>query len=86
MTVGTTCWCVIGPKGGEIVKLHQDASVFVSSLEQGVGNMHGFGEGRAGYLYVIAQWRLGDTDKLLTGDGVKVVRGGGGPHPGVGAR
>jgi redox-sensitive bicupin YhaK (pirin superfamily) len=55
------------------VKLRQDASVFVASLDHGVGAEHGFGDGRAGYLYVISgAVELGDTDKLLTGDAVKV--------------
>jgi redox-sensitive bicupin YhaK (pirin superfamily) len=55
-----------------VVKLHQDAPVFVASLDHGVEAEHHFGEDRAGYLNVISGTvALGDTDKLVTGDAVK---------------
>ena len=64
---------VIGSDGGDVVKVHQDASVFVASLEPGVGAEHHFGESRAGYLYFISgRGELNNADKLETGDAVKV--------------
>jgi redox-sensitive bicupin YhaK (pirin superfamily) len=38
---------VMGSDGGNVVKVHQDASVFVALLNQGVGAEHRFGENRA---------------------------------------
>ena len=63
---------VIGPEGGEVVKVHQDASTFVSALEPGDEVEHEFGDGRAGYLYVIeGAVALNDAHTLETGDAVK---------------
>jgi redox-sensitive bicupin YhaK (pirin superfamily) len=64
---------VIGPEGGEVVKVHQDASVFVASLEPGVHAEHRYSESRAGYLYLISgAAELNEADKIGTGDAVKV--------------
>jgi quercetin 2,3-dioxygenase len=63
---------VIGPEGGEVVNVHQDASTFVAALEPGDEVEHEFGDGRAGYLYVIeGALALTDAHKLQTGDAVK---------------
>jgi len=63
---------VVGRDGGDVVKVHQDASVFVAALDPGVGAAHRFGDGRAGYLYVIGgATELNETHKLETGDAVK---------------
>jgi quercetin 2,3-dioxygenase len=63
---------VIGPEGGEVVKVHQDASAFVAALEPGDEVTHAFGQGRAGYLYVIGgSVSLDGTQRLDTGDSVK---------------
>jgi quercetin 2,3-dioxygenase len=63
---------VIGPEGGDVVKVHQDASTYVASLETGDEVQHVFEDGRAGYLYVIGGTvMLGRSDHLETGDAVK---------------
>ncbi|HET8525123.1 MAG TPA: pirin family protein [Actinomycetota bacterium] len=65
---------VIGPEGGEVVKVHQDASTFVAALEPGDEVEHEFGDGRAGYLYVIeGALASNDAHKLETGDAVKAL-------------
>jgi hypothetical protein len=65
---------VIGPEGGEVVKVNQDASTFVAALEPGDQVEHEFGDGRAGYLYVIAgALALNDAHELETGDAVKAL-------------
>jgi quercetin 2,3-dioxygenase len=64
---------VVGPDGGEAVKVHQRATVHVAVLDPGVEVEHDFKEGRAGYLYLIrGAARLSDGDRLATGDAVKV--------------
>jgi quercetin 2,3-dioxygenase len=65
---------VIGPEGGEVVKVNQDASTFVAALEPGDQVEHEFGDGRAGYLYVIeGALALNDAHELETGDAVKAL-------------
>jgi redox-sensitive bicupin YhaK (pirin superfamily) len=64
---------VIGPDGGEAVKVHQDASVLVASLEPGVEVVHAIGEGRGAYAYVIAGEADIDDEALATGDAAKVT-------------
>jgi redox-sensitive bicupin YhaK (pirin superfamily) len=64
---------VLSPRAGETVKVHQDASVFVASLDEGVEVIHGIGVDRGVYLYIIeGAARLGEHD-LETGDAAKVV-------------
>ena len=64
---------VIGPEGGAVVKVHQDASVHVASLEAGTEAVHVLGSGRGAYLYVIdGEVTLG-ADALATGDAAKVT-------------
>jgi quercetin 2,3-dioxygenase len=64
---------VIGPEGGDVVRVHQDASVHVASLASGASVSHRFDADRAGYLYVIAgETRLGADETLRTGDAVKI--------------
>jgi quercetin 2,3-dioxygenase len=63
---------VIGPEGGDVVKVHQDASTYVAALETGDEVQHVFEDGRVGYLYVIGGTvMLGRSDELQTGDAVK---------------
>jgi len=63
---------VIGPEGGEVVKVHQDASASVAALEPGDEVEHAFGQERAGYLYVIeGSVSLNGSERLETGDAVK---------------
>ena len=64
---------VIGPEGGEVVKVHQDASVHVASLSAGTEVTHPISQGRGVYGYLIAgEARFGDQ-RLQTGDAVKVT-------------
>src|SRR5437867_12788628 len=44
---------VIGPEGGDVVSVHQDASVYVASLEHGVEVRHRIGQERGAYVYLI---------------------------------
>jgi hypothetical protein len=62
---------VVGPEGGEVVEVHQQASVHVAALDQGVEVEHPFGPDRAGYLYLIGGAARLDSDQLATGDAVK---------------
>jgi len=64
---------VIGPEGGEVVKVHQDASVHVGSLEPRTEVVHRLGGGRGAYVYVIdGRVSLGG-EELATGDAAKVT-------------
>lgn len=63
---------VVGPEGGEVVKVHQDASVHLAALDPGAEVDHAFDQERAGYLYLIGgAARLDDEHDLATGDAVK---------------
>ena len=64
---------VMGPEGGDVVKIHQDASVHVASLDPGVEVEHPIGAGRGIYLYLI-DGAIGAGDaSMSTGDAAKVV-------------
>jgi hypothetical protein len=64
---------VIGPEGGEVVKVHQDASVHVARLEPGTKVGHDIGPGRGVYAYLIeGAATLGD-EELGTGGAAKVT-------------
>jgi hypothetical protein len=63
---------VIGPQGGDVIRVHQSASVHLGALSDGVSVSHGFGPGRAGYLYLIeGELDLQDLT-LYSGDAVKI--------------
>jgi redox-sensitive bicupin YhaK (pirin superfamily) len=64
---------VIGPEGGEAVTVHQDASVFVASLEAGVEVVHNIGDGRGAYAYLIEGDARFDDEPVATGDAAKVT-------------
>jgi hypothetical protein len=64
---------VIGPGGGEAVKVHQDASVLVASLEGGAEVVHAIGEGRGAYAYLIEGEATLDGEPVATGDAAKVT-------------
>jgi len=64
---------VIGPEGGEVVKVHQDASVHVARLNPGVGVSHPIGAGRGAYLYLISGAATVAGHALTAGDAVKVT-------------
>lgn len=58
--------------GGDAVKIHGDADVYISRLESGRGAEHRFTDGRAGYLYVISGSLTVDGTTLTSGDAVKI--------------
>ncbi|MEX2274602.1 MAG: pirin family protein [Actinomycetota bacterium] len=58
--------------GGDAVKIHQDASVFVGRLHPGATVKHDFEADQGAYLYVIeGALRLGD-EVLRTGDAARI--------------
>jgi redox-sensitive bicupin YhaK (pirin superfamily) len=64
---------VSGPdRAGEAVLVHQDASVYLSSLSPGASVDHGLGDGRGAYLYLIEGAVAVNGDKLTTGDAAKI--------------
>ena len=64
---------VVGPEGGDVVTVHQDATVHVAALDPGVEVEHAFGDDRGGYLYVVGgAARLGG-ERLSTGDAAKIA-------------
>ena len=66
---------VVGPEGGDVVTVHQDASVHVASLGSGTEVAYAFGEDRGGYLYLIeGTLTLSEDLTLATGDAVKIAR------------
>jgi redox-sensitive bicupin YhaK (pirin superfamily) len=64
---------VIGPEGGDVVKVHQDASVHVASLEPAVEVVHALGSGRGAYVYLIEGAATFEGEAVATGDAAKVT-------------
>lgn len=64
---------VIGPEGGEVVEVHQDASVHVARLDPGVAVTHRLGEGRGAYAYLIDGAASFNGEAVTTGDAAKVT-------------
>ena len=64
---------VIGPEGGEVVEVHQDASVHVAALDEGAEVVHEIGEGRGAYVYLIEGAASFDGEEVTTGDAAKVT-------------
>jgi quercetin 2,3-dioxygenase len=64
---------VIGPEGGEVVAIHQDASVHVAALDPGVEVIHEIEQGRGGYVYLIDGEATFDGEAVTTGDAAKVT-------------
>jgi quercetin 2,3-dioxygenase len=64
---------VIGPDGGDAVKVHQDASVHVASLAPGEEVVHPIGQGRGAYAYLIDGRARLDGEPVATGDAAKVT-------------
>ena len=64
---------VMGPEGGEVVKIHQDASVHVARLEPEVEVTHAIGPGRGAYVYLIEGAATFDEDEVVTGSAAEVV-------------
>jgi redox-sensitive bicupin YhaK (pirin superfamily) len=64
---------VIGPEGGNVVRVHQDASVHVARLEPGAAVEHPLGESRAAYVYLIGGRATLNGLPLATGDAAVVA-------------
>lgn len=64
---------VIGPEGGDVVKVHQDAAVYVASLAPGIAVTHAIGAGRGAYVYLIGGEASVDDEVVSTGDAAKVT-------------
>jgi redox-sensitive bicupin YhaK (pirin superfamily) len=64
---------VIGPEGGEAVKVHQDAAVYVASLEPGTEVTHRIGDGHGAYAYLIDGAASFGREDVNTGDAAKVT-------------
>jgi redox-sensitive bicupin YhaK (pirin superfamily) len=64
---------VIGPEGGDVVKVHQDAAVAVGRLEPGVSAAWPLGPGRGAYVYLVDGRAALNGEPLASGDAAKVV-------------
>ena len=64
---------VIGPEGGDVVKVHQDATVYVAALAPGIEVTHTIGAGRGAYVYLIDGAASFDDEEVSTGDAAKVT-------------
>jgi redox-sensitive bicupin YhaK (pirin superfamily) len=64
---------VIGPEGGDVVKVHQDASVYLASLSAGAEVTHPIGEHRGVYAYLIEGNATLDSEAVTTGDAARVT-------------
>ena len=62
----------IAPDGADAVKVHGNASVYISSMERGLTLDHKFVDGMGGYLYVISGALGLDGERLGTGDAAKI--------------
>jgi quercetin 2,3-dioxygenase len=64
---------VIGPEGGQVVQVHQDAAVYVARLLAGTEVNHRIGAGRGAYVYDIDGAASFDGKDVSTGDAAKVI-------------
>jgi quercetin 2,3-dioxygenase len=64
---------VFGPGGGDGVKVHQEASVYVAGLTAGTEVSHEIGAGRGIYAYLIDGRASFDDQDVATGDAGKVT-------------
>jgi len=64
---------VMGPEAGDVVKIHQDASVYVASLGPGTEVAHEIGAERGVYVYLIEGAAEFDGESVTTGDAAKVT-------------
>lgn len=64
---------VIGPEGGNVVKIHQDASLHVGRLEPGTEVTHEISDNRGAYVYLIEGAASFDDEDVTTGDAAKVT-------------
>jgi len=66
---------VIGPDGEDVLMVHQQAAVYVAALTAGSQVSHDFGSGRGGYLYLIEGRLQAGSERLSTGDALKIAEG-----------
>jgi quercetin 2,3-dioxygenase len=64
---------VMGPEGGEVVRIHQDAAVHVAALAPGDEVVHRLGPGRGVYAYLIDGRARFDGEPVATSDAAKVT-------------
>ena len=64
---------VVSGEGRDAVRVHQDAAVYVSSMTAGSRLNHEFDRDQGGYLYVIEGSLSVNDEKVLTGDGARIV-------------
>lgn len=64
---------VMGPEGGGVVKIHQNASVHLASLGPGIEVAHEIGDGRGVYAYLIEGAAALEEEDVTTGDAAKVT-------------
>jgi quercetin 2,3-dioxygenase len=62
----------ISPEGGDAVKVNGNASVYISSMEQGFTLDHKVPNGMGVYLYVIGGALSMNGERLATGDAAKI--------------
>jgi redox-sensitive bicupin YhaK (pirin superfamily) len=62
----------ISPEGGDAVKVHGNASMYVGHLPAGADVGHEFADGMGGYLYVIDGELALNGETLHTGDAAKI--------------
>ncbi len=62
----------ISPEGGDAVRVHGDASVYVSALAPGDAVGHELGDGRGAYLYVIGGALEASGERMETGDAARI--------------
>ena len=64
---------VLGPEGGDVVSVHQDAAVYIASLTSGAEVTHPSVPGRGVYAYLIEGATTFNDEMVATGDAAKVV-------------
>jgi redox-sensitive bicupin YhaK (pirin superfamily) len=64
---------IIGPDGGDAVRVHQDASVYVASMAAGVEVTHTLGEARGAYVYLIDGAATFDGEAVASGAAAEVA-------------
>ena len=62
----------IAPEGGDAVKVHGNAAVYLSSMERGLTLDHKLPDNMGGYLYVIGGALGLDGERLAAGDAAKI--------------
>ena len=64
---------VIGPEGGDVVRVHQDAAVYIASLAPGIEVGHSIGQDRGVYVNLIEGAATFDGQDVSTGDAAEVT-------------